>query len=346
MKKFLIVILVFILLVSAVPFAGLHAQDDELPPLPEDFGTIRMGYIPILAFAPYFVAKDKGYFEDLGLDVELELFRSGDPMIAPLSLGQLDVGGGEIGPALINAVNAGLDVRVVGGHSSQPPGFGAVPLIVRDDLVESGEVTSVADLAGKRLAINIERGVAEYLLNSALSQFGLSIDDVEIVAIPFPEMPAALANDAIDGAILPHPLAGQPLASGEGVVLMNGDEVANNPQNGVIYFGKRMLEEENREVAVRFLMAFLMAARDMQDGEDYTFRDDPEIVSTIAAWTGVPEAAVQNGVAYYVQPNGQINRDSFIDIMTYHVTHGYTETDEVLELDQIIVDDFLNEALE
>jgi NitT/TauT family transport system substrate-binding protein len=317
-----------------------EAPEEEMTALELD--TIKVGYIPILGFAPYFVAQERGYFEDQGLNVEMELFRSGDPMIAPLSQGQLDVGGGETGPALFNAVNLDLDVRVVGALAAQPEGYGAVPLLVRTELSESGEVTTPGDLAGRKVAVNIERGTAEYLLAKALEKDGLSLSDVELVSIPFPEIPAALANAAVDAAILPHPLAGRALGEGDAVVLVNGDQIVDNPQNGVIYFGQQLLDPENRETAVRFLVAYLMAARELQGD---AFRSDDDIVNAILEWTSVPEPAVRNGVAYYFDPDGAINTASTEDFQAYHVGSGYTEYSELIPLDEIIVSEFLDEAL-
>jgi NitT/TauT family transport system substrate-binding protein len=321
---------------------AIEAEEPAEEEAVAEMETLKVGYIPILGFAPYFIAQESGYFEEQGLNVEFELFRSGDPMIAPLSQGQLDVGGGETGPALFNAVNLGLDVKVVGALASQPEGYGAVPLLVRTALSESGEVTTPADLAGKKVAVNIERGTAEYLLAKALEKHGLTLADIELVSLPFPEMPAALANAAVDAAILPHPLAGRALGEGDAVVLLNGDQIVDNPQNGVIYYGQRLLDPENRDLAIRFLVAYLKAARDLQGD---AFRSDDANVNAIVEWTGVPEPAVRNGVAYYFDPNGVINTDSTADFQAYHVGNGYTEFDEPLPLDQILIFEYLEEAL-
>jgi NitT/TauT family transport system substrate-binding protein len=326
----------------AEPVAEPEQPEEQPEESAVELETIKVGYIPILGFAPYFVAQEKGYFEEQGLNVEMELFRSGDPMIAPLSQGQLDVGGGETGPALFNAINLGLDVKVVGALAAQPEGYGAVPLLVRSELFDSGEVTSPADLAGRKVAVNIERGTAEYLLASALAQGGLTLDDIELVSIPFPEMQAALANEAVDAAILPHPLAGRALGEGDASILLNGDKIADNPQNGVIYFGQRLLQPENRETAVAFLVAYLRAARELQGD---AFRSNDELVNAIVEWTGVPEPAVRNGVAYYFDPDGAINEASTADFQAYHVDKGYTEFSEPLPLDAIIFSEFLDEAL-
>ena len=111
---------------TAEPAENLAEAEEGEPETVEsgDIGPIKVGYIPILGFAPFFVANDKGYFADEGLEVEMESFRSGGPMIAPLSLGQLDVGGGEAGPAIFNAVNQDFDVRVVPPRARiDPSGF-------------------------------------------------------------------------------------------------------------------------------------------------------------------------------------------------------------------------------
>lgn len=339
--------LIFFSFLSMLFLASCAALDDgsaqstasgELPP---DIGTISIGYIPSLGYAPFFVADQKGYFEEQGLDVALESFRGGSAMLAPLSTGQLDIGGGGAGPGLLNAVNQGLDIKVVGSLASQPEGYGAVPLLVRSDLMESGEVSGPADLAGRKVAVNIERDMAEYLLAKALEQGDLSIDDIELVALPFPEMQQAFANEAIEAAILPHPLASRAIGEGDAQVLIDGDEITDWPQNGLLYFGQRMLKPENKEAAVRFLVAYLEASRDLQ-GDGWQEEDN---VAAINAITNVPVPAIRNGVAYYFEPNAWINRDSVADFQAYQFDRGYTDLTEMLPLDQMIIDSYLEEAL-
>ncbi len=352
-KIFAIILVVSVLLGACAPQSAAEPTAEPTP-VPEteqeqvDLGTIKVGYIPILGFVPFFVAQERGYFADEGLEVELQTFRTGDDMIAPLGLGQLDVGGGETGPALFNAIDQDLDVQVVGALAAQPEGRGAVPLLVRRDLLESGEVQDVSDLAGRKIALNVERGMAEYLLAKALESAGLTVDDVEMVTIPFPEVPQALANAAVDAAILPHPLASVALRPGEddappiAGVLIEGDQITEYPQNGVLYYGQRLLEPENHDVGVRFMVAFLRAARDVQ-GDDW--RSNDEIVNAILEYTTVPEPAVRNGVAYYFDPNGEINVSSSKDIQDYHFGRAYTDMEDPLTWDQIFVGSFVEEAV-
>jgi NitT/TauT family transport system substrate-binding protein len=302
------------------------AETSELP----DLGTIQVGYLPILGFAHFMVADGMGYFADQGLDVELRSFRSGVDMIAPLSTGDLDVGGGSAGPSLYNAVDQDLDIKIVGPGSSQPEGYGAVPLIVRTELLESDEVSEVADLEGRPVAINAPRGVAEYLLAQALEEVGMTVDDVELVVLPFPEMPAALDNAAVDAATLAEPLASAAMRPGENDaspiagMLVPGDEMTENPQVGLVYFGQRLLQPENREVGVRFLVALLQAIRDLQ-GDAWRSNDD--IINAILEYTSV-------------------NTDSVLDQQQYHFERGYTDLAEPLSLDQLMDTTYMEEALD
>jgi NitT/TauT family transport system substrate-binding protein len=330
-------ILAVILLALA---ASLPAGGGAVAPPGSD--PVRVGHMPIFAFAPFFVALDKGYFEEEGIAVELVRFRTGSEMIAPLAAGHLEVGGGEAGPALLNAVAQGFDVRAVAALASQPPGYGAVPLLVRRDLYESGAVNSPADLAGRKVAVNTYRGNAEYLLAAALEGTGVALEDVDMISLPFPEMPAAFANGAIDGAILPHPLAARALGSGSAAVLVEGDKIADSPQNGVVYFGRRLLEEDGGERGTRFLRAYLKAVRDLQ-GEGWR---DAENAAILAARTKVPLKAILKGKPYYFEPDGAINEKSLGKILGYHVSRGYTELKEPFPPDRVIDRSFLDRALD
>lgn len=333
-------VMLFLSLLLGLVTASCSSEKAEV--LLPDFGTINIGYLPILPSAPIFVAVEKGYFEELGLNVELHSFNSGQFMMPVLATGEIDFGAGQSGTEFFNAVNQGLNVKIVGGQTQERPGHGTAPVIVRKDLFDSGEITQPSDLKGKKIAINVERGLSEYLLAEVLSFGGLTLDDVEIVTMPFPDMNVALANQAIDAAHLPQPLSGQAIAEGVAVMLIDGDEIFENGQNGVLFFGKRLLEPENREIGVRFLMAWLKAVRDLS-GEGWK---DEELVAITSSYTKIPEPAIIHGVVMYFGPNGELNQEFVENIMMYFFEQGYTELTEPLPLSDIIDTSYMEEAVE
>jgi len=328
-----LVVLFFSLLLSACS----TSQQGELPNL----GKIQVGYLPATGFFGFFVAKEKGYFEEQGLDVELTSFKSGAEMIAPLSTGQLDVGAGEPGTALFNATSQDLDIKVVCGFSSQAAGHGGVPILVRKDLADSGEITKPGDLKGRKIGVNVPRGMTEYSIAKYLEKGRLTIDDVEMVPIPFPDMPAAFANKAIDAGMMTYPSVAKALNDGSAEILVSGDEIAGEIQNGIMYFGKRFLDPANKEVAVRFLMAYLKAIRELQG--DAWKADD--ILQVVNIYTNQPPEVIKSGVLSFNNPNCGLVTDSLEDVQGYYLARGYTDYTEAIPLEQYVIDDYVKEVL-
>src|SRR6266481_9873346 len=61
--------------------------------------------------APFYIAYDKGFFKDEGLDVDLIVLDSGAKVIAPLGTGELDVGSGALSVGFWNALVRGIKFR-------------------------------------------------------------------------------------------------------------------------------------------------------------------------------------------------------------------------------------------
>lgn len=303
--------------------------------------TLRVGYLPFISYAPLYIAAEKGYYAEQGLEVELQRFRSGSLMIAPLSTGQLDVGAGQAGAVLFNAAEQALDVKIAVAGPSERKGSTVMPFLIHRALVDNGTVTSLSDLAGRRVAINVEGGVDEYMTARILAQVGLSLDDVQMTTLSIPDQPTAYANEAIDASIVPFPLAGQVLNDESAQILVDISEVLDGLQTGVVYFGQHLLTPENEEVGVRFLIAYLQAARDLQ-GDGWRSEEN---LTIIQQYTEVPMVALENGAPPYVHPDGEINTDSLADQQLFFIERGYANYKEPLSIDQLLAPQFLEQAL-
>lgn len=331
-------ILVGILLITLTLFSQAcgAAKKTEVP----DLGVIKAGYLPVLGLAPLFVAADKGYFKEEGLDVQLERFDSGSKMIAPLSVGQLDAGLGEAGTALFNGVSKGLDVRAVCGNTSlNVEEYASVPFVVRKDLVDSGDITQPSDLKGKKIAVNVPRGNSEYAIAKVLELGGLTINDVELVPIPFPDIAASLANQAVDAAYLPAPFTEVVTKDGTAVELYGKD--VEQFQNGVLYFGQRFLDPANKEVAVRFLSAYVKALRELLNGG----YENDEDLAIISKYTNLKPEAITKSSRFFQDPNCALEPDSLAGIQEYYVAQGYTDYKESIPMDKVLDESFMKEVL-
>src|SRR5262245_57709191 len=120
------------------------AQAPSTPPAVE---TVKMSYVNALDNAPLFVGVDRGYWQEQGVELELTPVQSSADAIAFLANGQLDTAMGSIAVPLFNAVNQGMDVRIIA-----PVAYSyRTAVLVRKDLYDSAAVRSVADLKGKRI---------------------------------------------------------------------------------------------------------------------------------------------------------------------------------------------------
>ena len=138
-----------------------EGSDAELPKL-------KIGIIPVGIYGPVMLAQEKGYFEDAGIDSELAPLAGGGDMVTLTASGQFDIGIGGAGPAFFNAIDRGIDLKIISPlHFEEEPQ--ATPLMVSKERYESGELDSVDDLEGKKVSVNA-RGATEYWLDQARSE--------------------------------------------------------------------------------------------------------------------------------------------------------------------------------
>ncbi|WP_018698500.1 ABC transporter substrate-binding protein [Amorphus coralli] len=138
------------------------------------------------AFTPFQVAKQKGYYDEAGLDVEFRIGKGGADVAKQVAVGNADLGGG-IGDTPIIVRANGLPVKgvaLLGGKA-------LTQLVIRDD---SG-AADVASLKGKKVGVMAFQDTTYYNLLAALQSAGLSKDDVDIQAVG----PAGMVQLMISG---------------------------------------------------------------------------------------------------------------------------------------------------
>ena len=131
--------------------------------------------------AAAFVALERGYFAAEGLAIEVVNARAADQILLGLTSGQIMVFPAPLSPAIFNALARGVPLKLVAPLGTNNAGASANFLMVRAPLIERGEIAEYADLRGRRLAIPANSMPAEYVLETALGQAGLTRDDVEVV---------------------------------------------------------------------------------------------------------------------------------------------------------------------
>jgi NitT/TauT family transport system substrate-binding protein len=305
---------------AAPPAAPAAPAAPTAPPAPMN---VRLGSVGSVTDAGFFIALDRGYFREQGLEVELIPFDSAARMVAPLSAGQIEAGGGSHSAGLFNAVTRGIDLRLVADKGSALPGYGFQAYLWRRDLADSGQLRTPADLRGMRIGISARGTSGEPGINVLLQPYGLTIDDVEVVELAFPEHGAAFAGRTLDASINLEPFITRILDQGLGTLYQRLDEVIPGEQIAeVIYSGQ--FAKDQSDAARRFMVAYLRAVRDYNDA--FTRGDAAkrqQAIATLVQHTTVKEAALYDRMAMPgLHPEGRVNLDRVAAHQDYWVATG------------------------
>ncbi len=299
---------------------------------------IRVVHVPVLIFAPLYVAIERGYFAQQGLEVELIGTPGGASSFVVLASGRADAVIGGLGAALFNAAARGLDFKVVGPvHMEKPPV--STPLVVSKRAYDSGEIRQVADLRGKKVSVNVLGSATEFWMQAALHKGGLTMDDVQLVAVNFPEVPAALANGAIAAGLLGEPLA--TLAEDRGQIVRLSQDFINGVQVTAVYFSGQFIRQ-SPQLATGFMVAWLRASRDLY-GNGYRRTDVAKIVEK---YTGVPAGVVRRAKPPFHEPDGRMNFNDFARLQEFFKKRGALTYDRPLPPAAYIDTSFVRRALQ
>ena len=154
--------------------------------------TIRLLRAPVGAFEPLYIAQEKGYFKDKGLNVEIAIGGGPDQNIAQAMAAQVEIVMTGAVPLVAAVANGVPVVAILGaeGHVA-PPTTG---LVVKAD----SPIKTIADLKGKRIGmpgIASPQGLATLL---ALEGAGVSQSDVSLVNLPFDAVVESAERGQVD----------------------------------------------------------------------------------------------------------------------------------------------------
>jgi NitT/TauT family transport system substrate-binding protein len=205
---------------------------------PVKLGSITMGVLPDVDSIPFVIAKEKGYFEEEGLTVELEQFTSAIERDSALQSGNLD---GAISDILAAAFAKDNDFDVWITSMTN----GSYKL-----LVNKGEAASdIPEIKGKDVGIS-KNTIIEYVTDQMMKAEGLTPEDINKVVIP--KMPARLEmlqSGKIAGATLPEPLATVAMKDGA-KLLASSDQLNVNP--GIVLFTGKSINEKEEEIKAMY----------------------------------------------------------------------------------------------
>ena len=181
---------VFISLMSFVVI-GLY------PSWPHAAERITAAYTSIAAaYAPFWVAKDKGIFDKYNFDARLIYMRGTVPTLAALANSELDFVQSGASPFIPYAAKGG-DVVLLGCLANK---------VIDYVLVAHPSITRIEQLRGKPIGISRVGDQTHHYVREILKRYGIAIKDVRLVQTGLqPERVAALRQGLTMASILNRP---------------------------------------------------------------------------------------------------------------------------------------------
>ena len=324
LKRVMLMVVLGALISACVGEAGSGSGEDTLIHV-----KVPLGYIPNIQFAPLYVAIEKGYFREAGIDIEFDYsFETDAVALVGANELQFAVVSGE---QVLLARAQGLPVVYVAAWYQQYP----VAVVSK---TEQGIVTP-ADLNGKRIGLPGLYGANYIGLEALLFSAGLSDADVTLDSIGFNQV-ETLATDQVQAVSVYA--ANEPVQLRSQGYDLNEIRVADHVQlasNGLITNEKTITD--NPELVNAMVEAFLKGLTDtLANPEDAYELSKPHVENLAEADEVVQKEVLSRSIDLW-----QTERPGYSDIQAWQnmqdtlLKMGLLEND--LELEKAFTNEFI-----
>ena len=301
--------------------AAVTAESEKTaaPSAAEGLTKLKVSILPFLSYGPIFIAKEEGFFQEQGLDIEFVRIDKTSEAMPALAQGQIDVASGFFDVSTLNAIAKGADIRYVSDKGYlDPEACSSSTFVVRKDILESGTLDDLKNIKGMKVALT-PASSAEYALDVLLKDTGLTSKDVEILNIPLPARLEGMGNKSVDIAAVSDPWTVRIVNAGYGEVWNPWEKLLPNFQFSINMYGPNLLEK-NPDIGKRYMMAYLKGARQYNQGK--TDRN----VEIISQYTQMDPAEVKQSCWMTVKNDGMIDLSGMSGFQEWAVSNGLQDT--------------------
>ena len=306
--------------------------------------AITVGALRFTSHGAGFVAFEKGYFAEEGLDVTFEFFQAAQPIAVATASGDVDFGITGVTGGLMNLAEKDA-IRIVGGVLHEKKGVDGMMIMASNDAYDAG-MTTVDDIKGHSVAMTQVGSTFHYMTNLIADSKGWDMAEMKMVPLQkVGSMVAALKSGQVDVMLMVPHVAKALTNAGAAHELGWLNEYAEYQISTMITSVKNI--EENPEMVERFIRAYSKGIADM----NRVFLDpdaDPaeveELTRMLAGYVSPDQPyekaapSIQTG-AMYLNEGMALNKTDVAAQMQWFKDEGLVDSD--LSVDQLVDSSFV-----
>jgi NitT/TauT family transport system substrate-binding protein len=306
--------------------------------------TVSLGLLKFASGAPFYIAEEKGFFKEEGINLDIKWFDASNPVNVAVASNNLDAGAVGLTADLYNMIAAGQKVTVVSDKGKEKKGYNPIAAVV---VHKDSPIKEIEDLKGKKVGVTTIGSSGHYSIGRILENHGLSLKDIQLVPMNTTQALAeALKGKQLDAVVMNSTNINAALKDGYGKVLVNvGDEFEY--QSVGIFVSPNLAQ--NKDLTVRFLRAYLKGAHyfdeavySKKDGKLVPGENYDEVVKITAETISAPEDIVK-GSFYFMEPDGKLNVEDIQRQLDWF--YGQKLVSKKLDIKDVVNTEFLDEAL-
>ena len=292
--------------------------------------TVRVCGLRFTSSGSYFIAMDKGYFKDEGIEVEPKFFDAAQPVAVAVSSGDCDIGITGLTAGLYNLAGKGA-LKVVAGEAWEEPGFNFIGYIASNKAYEAG-LKKVTDLPKKRFGVSQLGSTFHYNVGMLATKYGWSDASVKIVPLQsVANMIAAVKSGQVDAVALPSFIASGLEKSGDAKVIGWVHE-QTLWQVSMMIASTKMIE--NKALLERVLKAYRRGTAEYHkafDTRDATGKrvfgpDADALIPILEKYTKASRQQIIEGTAF-VDPDARVDTADIARQLAWYQGHGFVDKD-------------------
>jgi NitT/TauT family transport system substrate-binding protein len=223
--------------------------------------TIKLGILKVGASGPIYIAEERGYFTEEGLEAQLVNFEAGQAVAVAVVSGDVDIGITGLTAGLYNLASNG-QIRVTAGLHRETRGFHMLGYFASKRAYDAG-LRSLKDIENHSIAISTVGSTTHYAVGLLAMKYGFPIQNVRVLPLQsFSNSAAAVIGGQADAAMIPSTLNAEMDKGGAKNLGWVGDETPW--QIGAVFVTMKSADER-RDMIERFLRALKKGARDYHD---------------------------------------------------------------------------------